>query len=659
MMKKIIFLFTLLLCTYGSIQAQKSITVKSPDGNIRFTVQVNKNALPSYSVYYKNTQLVKDGALGFEFDNGTFGDNVTLERTTQRSGIEKYDLITGKSSHVEDAFQEAVIPLKETKAPNRQVNVVVRVFNDGAAFRYVFPKQDQWASYIMCDELTTFDLANNPDVLTMFLKSYTTSHEGFYSQMKYSDIPANQLMEMPTLYHYKDVYMAITEAAIRNYAGMYLMNEQGSLRGKLSPLPSQQQIKVKAKLPHQSPWRVMMIGKEVGTLISSNILTNLNDPCAIKDTSWIKPGKTTFSWWNGNVVPDSFFLPGNNFYTNQYYIDFVARAGLDFHSIYGYAEQPWYEDENMSFEFPSETANVMKPVKSLDMDTIAKYAASKGVGLHMWVNWKPLYNRLEEALTQFEKWGVRGMMVDFMDRDDQEMICIQEDILKKAAEHKIFVQFHGSSKPSGLNRTYPNEFAREGTRNYECYKWSKDMGADLDIAIPFTRLLAGVTDYHLGGFHAVPKDKFRIQYTNPLVTSTRCHMLGMYVVLECYLGMICDSPMAYEGQPGFEFIQKVPTTWDETIVPSASVMEYVTVARRHGSDWYVGAINNSKERSVSFKTDFLSDGNYIAEIYSDADDTDSNPNHLVKRTMKIDKKSTIELQLANSGGAAIHIYPEK
>ena len=659
MMKKIIFLFTLLLCTYGSIQAQKSITVKSPDGNIRFTVQVNKNALPSYSVYYKNTQLVKDGVLGFEFDNGTFGDNVTLGRTTKRSGIEKYDLIAGKSSHVEDAFQEAVIPLKETKAPNRLVNVVVRMFNDGAAFRYVFPKQDQWASYIMYDELTTFDLANNPDVLTMFLKSYTTSHEGFYSQMKYSDIPANQLMEMPTLYHYKDVYMAITEAAIRDYAGMYLMNEQGSLRGKLSPLPGQQRIKVKAELPHQSPWRVMIIGKEVGTLISSNILTNLNEPCAIKDTSWIKPGKTTFSWWNGNVVPDSFFLPGNNFYTNQYYIDFVARAGLDFHSIYGYAEQPWYEDENMSFEFPSETANVMKPVKSLDMDAIAKYAASKGVGLHMWVNWKPLYNRLEEALAQFEKWGVRGMMVDFMDRDDQEMIRIQEEILKKAAEHKIFVQFHGSSKPSGLNRTYPNEFAREGTRNYECYKWSKDMGADLDIAIPFTRLLAGVTDYHLGGFRAVPKDKFRIQYTNPLVTSTRCHMLGMYVVLECYLGMVCDSPMAYEGQPGFEFIQKVPTVWDETVVPSASVMEYVTVARRHGNDWYVGAINNSKERSVSFKTDFLSDGNYIAEIYSDADDTDSNPNHLVKRTMKIDKKSTIELQLANSGGAAIHIYPEK
>lgn len=658
-MKRILFMMSVLLAFCQCTRAQKTITVKSPDGKIRFTVQVEKEGLPKYNVYYQNTQLVKDGALGFEFDSGKFGEDVAVGRVVKRSGVEKYDLVAGKSSHVESPFREVTIPLKERKAPHRQVNVVVRLFDDGAAFRYVFPEQEQWASYIMYDELTTFDLANNPEVLTMFLGSYTTSHEGLYFRMKYADLPENQLMEMPVLYHYDGVYMAITEAAIRDYAGMYLMNEHGALRGKLSPLPGQQREKVKATLPHRSPWRVMMIGKEVGTLIASNLLTSLNDPCTLEDVSWVKPGKTTFSWWNGNVVPDSFFLPGNNFFTNQYYIDFVKRAGLDYHSIYGYAEQPWYEDENMSFEFPSETANVMKPVKSLDMNAIAKYAAEQGVGLHLWVNWKPLYARLEEALTQFEKWGVKGMMVDFMDRDDQEMIRIQEEILKRSAEHKIFVQFHGSSKPSGLNRTYPNEFAREGTRNYECYKWSKDMGADLDIAIPFTRLLAGVTDYHLGGFRSVPKAQHKIQYTNPLVTGTRCHMLGMYVVLECYLGMVCDSPMAYEGQPGFDFIQKVPTTWDETVVPAASVMEYVVVARRSGDDWYVGAINNSKKRTVSFKTDFLKEGNYIAEIYADADDTDSHPNHLVKRTIKVDRKSTIELRLADSGGTAIHIYPEK
>lgn len=659
MIKRILFILTILFSAYGSIRAQKMVTAKSPDGNIRFTVQVNKDALPTYNVYYQNTQLVKDGALGFEFDNGTFGENVAIGRVAKRAGVETYDLVAGKSSHVEHAFREITVPLKENKAPYRQVDVVIRLFNDGAAFRYSFPEQEKWASYVMYDELTSFDLANNPEVLTMFLGSYRTSHEGMYSQMKYTDLPKNQLIEMPSLFHYDGVYMAITEAAIRNYAGMYLMNENNSLRTKLAPNLDQPRIKVKATLPHRSPWRVMMIGEEVGTLIASNILTSLNDPCAVEDVSWVKPGKTTFSWWNGNVVPDSTFLPGNNFYTNKYYIDFAKRAGLDFHSIYGYAEQPWYEDENMSFEFPSETANVMKTVKSLDMDATAKYAASQGVGLHMWVNWKPLYARLEEALTQFEKWGVRGMMVDFMDRDDQEMIRIQEEILKKSAEHKIFVQFHGSSKPSGLSRTYPNEFAREGTRNYECYKWSKDMSADLEMAVPFTRLLAGVTDFHLGGFRAVPKDKFRIQYTNPLVTNTRCHMLGMYVVLECYLGMVCDSPMAYEGQQGFEFIQKVPTTWDETVVPAASVMEYATVARRSGQDWYVGAINNTTARTVSIKTDFLGVGNYLAEIYADADDVDSNPNHLVKRTIKVNKASTIDLHLANSGGTAIHIYPEK
>lgn len=659
MIKRILFIVTILFSAYDSAWAQKMVTVKSPDGNIRFTVQVNKDALPTYNVYYQNTQLVKDGALGFEFDNGTFGENVAIGRVAKRTGVETYDLVAGKSSHVEHAFREITVPLKESKAPYRQVDVVIRLFNDGAAFRYLFPEQEKWASYIMYDELTSFDLANNPEVLTMFLGSYRTSHEGMYSQMKYTDLPKNELIEMPSLLHYDGVYMAITEAAIRDYAGMYLMNENNSLRTKLAPNLDQPRIKVKATLPHRSPWRVMMIGEEVGTLIASNILTSLNDPCAVEDVSWVKPGKTTFSWWNGNVVPDSTFLPGNNFYTNKYYIDFAKRAGLDFHSIYGYAEQPWYEDENMSFEFPSETANVMKTVKSLDMDTTAKYAASQGVGLHMWVNWKPLYARLEEALTQFEKWGVKGMMVDFMDRDDQEMIRIQEEILKKSAEHKIFVQFHGSSKPSGLSRTYPNEFAREGTRNYECYKWSKDMSADLEMAVPFTRLLAGVTDFHLGGFRAVSKDKFRIQYTNPLVTNTRCHMLGMYVVLECYLGMVCDSPMAYEGQPGFEFIQKVPTTWDETVVPAASVMEYATVARRTGQDWYVGAINNTTARTVSIRTDFLGDGNYLAEIYADADDVDSNPNHLVKRTIKVNKASTIDLHLANSGGTAIHIYPEK
>ncbi len=649
---------TLLLGSAG--YAQKTISVKSPDGQIRLTVRVDRQSLPTYNVFYRNTQLVDGGRMGFVFDSGEFGRGLKTGRIEHRSGVERYDLITGKSSHVEEAYNEAVIPLLENAAPHRRIDLVVRAFDDGAAFRYVFPEQEGWNSYVMHDELTTFDLAGNPKALTMYLGSYTTSHEGFYTQTDYEHLDEGKLMEMPTLFTYPDgTVMAVTEAAIRDYAGLYLSKEQGSLRGKLSPLPGQQREKVRASLPHRSPWRVMMIGPEVGRLIASNLLTNLNDPCAVADTTWIRPGKTTFTWWNGCVAPDTTFLAGNNFPTNKYYIDFAARSGLDFHSIYGYAEQPWYYDPNMNFESPSPEADIMKPLRTLDMPYICNYAASQGVGIHLWVNWRPLYEQLDEALARFEEWGVKGMMVDFMDRDDQQMIRIQEEILAKSAAHKIFVQFHGSSKPSGLNRTYPNEFTREGTRNYECYKWSVDMGADLDIAIPFTRLLAGATDYHLGGFRAVPKEKLQIRYSNPWVTNTRCHMLGMYVVLESYLGMVCDTPQAYEGQPGFEFIRKVPTTWDETVVPAASVMEYACVARRKGADWWVGAINNSTPREVVLTADFLGDGEYTAEIYADTDETAADPNRLEKQTVSLRKGDKLPLRMADSGGAAIHIYPTR
>ena len=215
------------------------------------------------------------------------------------------------------------------------------------------------------------------------------------------------------------------------------------------------------------------------------------------------------------------------------------------------------------------------------------------------------------------------------------MIKIQEEILSKAAKHHLFIQFHGSSKPSGLNRTYPNEFTREGTLNYEAYKWDDDIDANHDIAIPFTRLLAGATDYHLGGFRAVPKSEFKHKYTHPEVLSTRCHMLAMYVILESYLGMVCDTPDAYEGQDGFEYITELPSTWDEIKVLTASVNEYVTIARRNKNTWYVGTLNNTTARNIPVSLDFLGDGNYTAEIYTDAKDADTKPNHLIKESKSV------------------------
>jgi alpha-glucosidase len=511
-------------------------------------------------------------------------------------------------------------------------------------------------TYMLYEEGTTFNIVGNPKVLTLYLPSYQTSHEGLYIHIDYLELDEKHLMDLPALFEYPDnVYMAITEASVRDYAGMYLWKEGQMLHGKLSPKPGQEQIKVEAKLPHHSPWRVFMISDRIGALIESNILTSLNEPCKIDDTSWIKPGKTTFTWWNGNMVPDTNFAPGNNFMTNKYYIDFAAANNLQYHSIYGYAEQPWYVDDGFDFGTPGQHVDVTQSIRPLDMQSICNYAHSKGVGIYVWVNWKALYAKLDEALAQFEDWGISGMMVDYMDRDDQEMINIQEEILVKSAEHHLFVQFHGSCKPSGLHRTYPNEFTREGTLNYEVYKWDNVINADHDISIPFTRLLAGPTDYHLGGFRAVPRSQFKVQFTHPLVTSTRCHMLAMYVVLESYLSMVCDVPAAYEEQPGFDFLQAVPTVWDETKVPLASVNEYITVARKKEGAWFVGTLNNSKARTLNLPLDFLEEGQYTATIYRDGEDVDINPDHLIKEERIVTRNDIIQLPLGADGGAVVWI----
>jgi alpha-glucosidase len=311
-------------------------------------------------------------------------------------------------------------------------------------------------------------------------------------------------------------------------------------------------------------------------------------------------------------------------------------------------------DDGVNFQ-PGPHADVTTPVPGLDMKEICDYAKEHGVGIRVWVHWAALYPKLDTAFAIFEKWGLKGMMVDFMDRDDQEMVNMQTEIVQKAAQHHLHIQFHGAYKPTGLSRTYPNEFTREGTLNYEVNKWDKLITPDHDLNIVFTRMLAGPTDYHLGGFRAVPDSLFKVQYTRPLMLGTRCHMLAMYIILENPLGMVCDYPAAYEGQPGFEFLKKVPTTWDETKVIGAKPAEYIIMARKKGSDWFVGSITNHAARQITIPLDFLEDGEYVAEIYSDAEDANTEPNHLKKESRTVYEKNTLSIQLAAGGGMVIHL----
>lgn len=653
--------FLLTLTLSWSAFAQKDLPVASPNGRLVFRFTQTK-AAPTYRVTLDGKPVVLPSALSLNFaETGLFGPNLNRGNVTSRLVDETYELVVGKAKIVRNQCREAVIPLINS-VDHRQINLVVRVFNDGVAFRYELPQQLGWTSYSLTDEQTTFNLPPNTLTKALFLPNFTSSHEGLYTTIPLDSIKADTLMDMPALFRLPgNVHVAITEAALVDYAGMYLTRKKSRsgtlmLTSQLSPLPGQPVggIKVKATLPHRTPWRVLLISDRIGTLIESNILTSLNEPLQIADVSWIKPGKTTFPWWNGNVTPDTTFAPGNNFDTQKYYIDFCAAHHIDYHSVVEYGLHEWYVNDGGGF-VPGPNVNAAKAVPGLNMQRVCDYARQKGVGIRVWVYWSALYPKLEEVFAQYEQWGISGLMVDFMDRDDQEMVNIQNEILRSAARHRLHIQFHGAYKPTGRHRTYPNEFTREATLNYEIQKWSGLATPDHIISFPFTRLLAGPTDMHLGGFRAVPATKFKVQYTRPLMHGTRCHQLAQYVVLESYLQLVADYPDAYLNQPGFAFLEQVPTTWDETRVLAAEVDQYITVARRSGSDWFIGSITNSRARQLNVKLDFLPEGTYQADLYADAPDVAENPNHLVQETRTVNRNDVITLNLAGGGGQAIRL----
>jgi alpha-glucosidase len=653
-------LLWLLFLLISPLLSAKDIRVASPNGRIIFVFNLAKTS-PTYRVLFDKKTMVDQSELSLTFQgSGPFGANLKQGKPVVREIDETYDFVVGKVKTARNHCREAIFPLSEKSGSKRQINLIVRVFDDGVAFRYEFPKQPNWSAYVLTDEKSTFNLAQNPTAHVLFRLNFLTSHEGLYTTIPLDSIRNDTLMDMPALFEYPDkTCLAITEAALTDYAGMYLIKKNGRLTSQLSPLPNQTgpvdgMTKVKAILPHQTPWRVMLIGDRVGTLIESNMLTSLSPPSKIPDVSWIKPGKTTFPWWNGTIVPDTVFAPGNNFETQKYYIDFCADNHIDYHSVVEYGGHEWYVSDGTNY-VPGPNANAAKAIPGLDMQQVCDYAKSRGVGIRVWVYWSALYPRIDSILAQYERWGIKGMMVDFMDRDDQEMVNIQERMLQKAAEHKIHIQFHGAYKPTGMHRTYPNEFTREGTLNYEVNKWDTLVTPDHDINFPFTRMLAGATDMHLGGFRAVPSGQFKVHYIRPMMFGTRCHQLAMYVVLESYLGMVADYPDAYKGQPGFDVLTQIPTTWDEVRVLAAEVGQHITIARRKGTDWFIGSITNSKAREIPIKLDFLADGNYTADSYADAPDVAQNPNHLTQQTRTVSKTDAVMLKLAAGGGQVIRL----
>jgi alpha-glucosidase len=389
-----------------------------------------------------------------------------------------------------------------------------------------------------------------------------------------------------------------------------------------------------------------------GKLIESTTILNLNDPCAIEDTSWIKPGKAAWDWWSGPVAPGKHFDVGTNNETVKYFVDFAAEMHLQYMVV----DEGWYADKD-SRKRKDYDYDLTKTVPEIDLPMLIKYAKQRKVGLVLWMHWVPVSKQMDRVFPYLHKLGIKGVKVDFMDHDDQQMVEFYHRVVKCAAKNHLLIDLHGAYKPTGLMRTYPNFVTQEGVMGAEYNKWSMRITPSYNLTLPFTRMAVGPMDYTPGGFRNVTVEQFEKHSTAPLVMSTRAQELAKFVVFLSPLQMVADYPGAYENEQGTEFIKAVPSNWDETRVLAGEIGKYIVVARRKGDTWYLGAMTNESPAKLSVELDFLGNGNYTLSGFKDGPNAAKNATDVLKVSMPVNSSTKLELNLAPAGGFAAALTP--
>ncbi len=659
----IIFICTLIFIPFqNSKMFAKTYTLSSPDKKIQVKISIKGRLEPHpsgnrlyYSVSFKGKEIILDSPFGIDFkDLPPLAKDLVIKNANNRTINDRWEAVYGKSKYITDHCNKLRLFLEETKSPNRRLEIIFRAYNDGVAFRYFLPEQPVIKKFKLTNERTEFHFAANHTVWAAQYGTYVGHQEATFDKINLSKISSSSIIGLPLLVQVnKSCCVALTEANLTDWAGMYLRGtgtKPNALVTTFSPRPDEPGVLLRAKTPHYSPWRVIMVGEKPGDLIESNIILNLNEPCAINDLSWILPGKSAWDrWWCGEYAPDIDFKLGMDTASMKYFTQFAADMGFE----YVLVDWWWYGDPLD----PNSDITTVTP--ELDLQELLRFAKTKNVKVLLWLRWNHANKQMNKAFPLYEKWGISGVKIDFMQRDDQEMVNFYHRVVKKAAEHRLMVNFHGAYKPTGFRRTYPNLITREGVLGNEHNKWSTNVTPDHNLTLPFTRMLAGPMDFTPGGFRHATKSSFKAQNSAPYVMGTRCHQLAMMVVYESALQVICDSPFNYKGQAGLEFLRVVPTTWDKTKVLNGQVGDYITVARKSGDDWFIGSMTDWEARAFKIKLDFLDNRKYNANIFKDAPDADDYPDRCSNDTIILTQKDTFEIKMASGGGCIIHLSPVK
>jgi alpha-glucosidase len=659
------------------------VVLTSPDGALEISIATVRGQSVqaaggqlAYRVTFRGQPVLEWSNLGLTLEGApALGPAVRIDSSRASSQDETWTPVAGKASSIRNRYSAVTVQTVETTVDGRRIEMEARAYDDGVAFRYVVPEQSAIKQLRILNESTQFHFSKDAYTLALISRGFQTSNEDDYHQLAISGLHPEYLVNLPLLLEVPGIaWVGLTEADLEDYPNLFVtgagtamltarlatrvedVNTNANVAPSFDPKADAAKVSAIAQTPVRSGWRVLLIADRPGRLVESNTVVNLNPPSAIGDTSWIIPGKTAWDWWNGSQAKGVAHAGKNN-ETMKYYIDFSARNKFEYMLI----------DAGWSARLPNPPGRIeyswggrvdlTKTIPEIDMPMLVEYAKSKNVRIWLWAHFRDMYDQMDAAFAQYEKWGIAGVKIDFMDRTDQWMVNWYRMAAKKAAEHHLMLDFHGAFKPDGMRRTFPNVLTREGVMGAEYNKWSARETPQHNVTLAFTRMLAGPMDYTPGGFDNVTRENFVPRDMAPMVMGTRAHQTALYVVFESELQMVSDSPDAYDGQKETEFLKAVPASWDETRVLDGVPPKYITVARRHRNEWFVGSITDWDARELDVPLTFLGSGNYDAEIYADGPDAAAQPKDSIAEKRRVNAGTVLKLKLAPGGGAAMRIVP--
>jgi len=663
-MKKLL-LFSLLLC---STALAGEYSVKSPDGQVE--AKITTGASVSYSVFFNGNRMTQPSEINLCLEDGTvYGGNAKVTKVGKRSVNSTIDAQFYKKNTIEDRFNELSLSFKNFK-------LVFRAYDKGIAYRFESKARNR---FNVVSEKADLSLPEDCTLWACYCRGkdktiqqqLSTSQENIYSHFPISEWDKKKIAFTPLVAEYGNGQrLLFSEANLMNYPGLYFHNPDGgkTLKSIFPPCPAETESastgvtmniikRVKSVKGHIAecgpgeifPWRILAVAKDDAEFADSDLVYSLSDPSE-GDFSWVKPGKVAWEWWCACNISGVDFKSGINTPTYKHFIDFAAENGIEYIVMDG----GWSDRK---------ACDLMVIAKDINLEEIVSYANSKKVGIILWSGYWPFHRDMEKVCRHYSEMGIKGFKVDFHDRDDQDMIRYYRDAAAMTAKYHLLLDLHGCSKPTGLQRTYPNVLNFEGVFGLEMVKFESSINYDFvtnEVTIPFLRMFAGPADYTQGAMINATKDNFFYLLEEPMSQGTRTRQIAEYVSFFAPLSMLCDSPSNYrKEQECTDFIAGIPVTWDETRVISGKIGEYLAIARRKGSDWYFSAINGWNGMDCNETLDFIPAGKYSMTVLCDGVNADRCARDYRKFTAKLPEDRKINFHLAPGGGFIAKITMDK